>query len=64
MSEKGERPPEELNEPGLSTYPYPVEMPGTPIKSTDKYLCPHCRAEVPVKQDCPGCGEEIDWSKI
>jgi hypothetical protein len=60
--EKG--PPEELNEPDLTPYPYPVEQPGTPIKSRDKYICPHCKAEVPVKQDCPGCGEKIDWSKI
>ncbi len=54
----------ELDEPSLNIYPSLVETPGTPIKSRDKYLCPHCKAEVPVKQDCPGCGEEIDWSKI
>jgi hypothetical protein len=54
----------ELDEPNLNPYPYPVEEPGTPIRSGDKYLCPHCRAEVPVKQDCPGCAEKIDWSKI
>jgi|GEM_PF-2994850 len=53
-----------LYEPGLDPIQRPVETPATPIKSRDKYLCPHCRAEVPVKQDCPGCGEEIDWSKI
>ncbi len=54
----------ELNEPSLNIFPRPVETPGTPIKSRDKYLCPHCRAEVPVRQECPGCGEEIDWTKI
>jgi len=35
-----------------------------PIKLGDKYICPHCRAEVPVKQDCPVCKLEIDWTKI
>ncbi|HUT66976.1 MAG TPA: hypothetical protein VMW86_00305 [Dehalococcoidales bacterium] len=34
------------------------------IKAGDKYLCPHCRTEVPVKQDCPACKVEIDWSRI
>ena len=35
-----------------------------PIKLGDKFLCPHCKIEVPVKQDCPECKVEIDWSKI
>jgi predicted amidophosphoribosyltransferase len=35
-----------------------------PVKSGDKYLCPHCQAEVPVKKDCPVCKAEIDWTKI
>ena len=34
------------------------------IKVGDKYICPHCRAEIPVKQDCPFCKLEIDWTKI
>ncbi len=54
----------ELLDSSLTPYPRPVETPHTPIKSREKYICPHCQAEVPVKQDCPGCGEEIDWSKI
>jgi rubrerythrin len=35
-----------------------------PIKMGDKYICPHCQTEVPVKQDCPVCKLEIDWTKI
>jgi uncharacterized protein (DUF983 family) len=35
-----------------------------PVKMGDKYICPHCQAEVPVKQDCPACKLEIDWTKI
>jgi len=35
-----------------------------PIKIGDKYICPHCKAEVPVRQDCPVCKLEIDWTKI
>jgi hypothetical protein len=35
-----------------------------PIKIGDKYICPHCRAEVPVRQECPACHLEIDWTKI
>jgi len=54
----------DLNEPSLEPFQRPVETPQAPIKSRDKYNCPHCKAEVPVKQACPGCGEEIDWSKI
>jgi hypothetical protein len=53
-----------LYEPGLDSFQRPVETPPTPIRSGNKYTCPHCQAEVPVKQDCPGCGEKIDWSKI
>jgi predicted amidophosphoribosyltransferase len=59
-----EEEPKELYEPSLELFQRPVETPSVPIKSRDKYLCPHCKAEVPVKQACPGCGEEIDWSKI
>lgn len=36
----------------------------TPVKSGDKYICPHCKAEVPVRQDCPQCKAQIDWTKI
>jgi len=35
-----------------------------PIKLGDKFVCPHCKAEVPVKQDCPVCKLEIDWDKV
>ena len=35
-----------------------------PIKQGDRYICPHCQAEVPLKQDCPTCKADIDWSKI
>ncbi len=35
-----------------------------PVKQGDKFLCPSCRVEVPVKQVCPTCGKEIDWSRI
>jgi primosomal protein N' len=35
-----------------------------PIKVGDKYICPHCKAEIPVRQDCPHCRLEIDWTKI
>ncbi len=35
-----------------------------PVRIGDKYICPHCKAEVPVKQDCPSCRLEIDWTKI
>jgi rubrerythrin len=40
------------------------EIHGKPIRIGDKYICPHCGAEVPVKQDCPSCRLEIDWTKI
>jgi len=36
----------------------------SPIKVGDKYICPHCKAEIPVRQDCPHCKLEIDWTKI
>jgi hypothetical protein len=36
----------------------------SPLKMGDKYICPHCKAEIPVKQDCPACKLEIDWTKI
>jgi predicted amidophosphoribosyltransferase len=34
------------------------------LKHGDKYLCPRCQAEVPLRHDCPTCKLEIDWSKI
>jgi len=34
------------------------------VKVGDKYLCPHCHVEVPVKHDCPACKLEIDWTKV
>jgi len=54
----------ELDEPSLNIYPRPVETPAVPIRSGNKYICPHCQAQVPVKQDCPSCRLEIDWTKI
>jgi rubrerythrin len=35
-----------------------------PIKQGDKYICPHCGAEVPMRQSCPTCSLDIDWTKI
>jgi primosomal protein N' len=35
-----------------------------PVKEGDKYLCPHCKMQVPVKKDCPACKATIDWSKV
>jgi hypothetical protein len=35
-----------------------------PIKSGDKYICPKCKAELPINQPCPSCKAEIDWTKI
>ena len=35
-----------------------------PIKIGDRYVCPHCKAEVPVRKNCPVCKLEIDWTKI
>jgi predicted amidophosphoribosyltransferase len=54
----------ELDQSSLSPYPHPVETPAVPIRSGNKYICPHCQAQVPVKQDCPSCRLEIDWTKI
>jgi predicted RNA-binding Zn-ribbon protein involved in translation (DUF1610 family) len=54
----------ELYQPSLDVYRRPLQTDKTAIKAGDKYLCPHCKAEVPVKHDCPACGEEIDWTKI
>jgi primosomal protein N' len=34
------------------------------IKVGDKYICPHCKAEVPMKQNCPTCKMDIDWSRV
>jgi len=42
----------------------PLGVHQSAIKTGNKYLCPHCKAEVPVRQDCPTCRAEIDWSKI
>lgn len=36
----------------------------TPIKQGDKFICPHCGAEVPMSQPCPTCSLDIDWTKI
>ena len=35
-----------------------------PIKVGDKFICPHCQAEVPMSQPCPTCKLAIDWTKI
>jgi hypothetical protein len=35
-----------------------------PVKVGDKYICPHCHAEVPMNQPCPTCKLDIDWTKI
>jgi hypothetical protein len=35
-----------------------------PIKMGDKFVCPRCKATLPVKQDCPECRLELDWSKV
>jgi len=35
-----------------------------PVKVGDKFICPHCKAEVPMRQDCPTCKMVIDWTKI
>lgn len=40
------------------------KVPERPIKVGDKFLCPHCNAPLPVKQDCPECKIELDWTKI
>ena len=36
----------------------------SPIKLGDKFICPHCRIELPYNKDCPACRLEIDWTKI
>jgi hypothetical protein len=36
----------------------------TPVKVGDKYICPKCKAELPVNQPCPSCKAEIDWKRI
>jgi len=53
-----------LYQPSLDPYQRPVKTENTAIQAGDKYLCPHCKVEVPVKHDCPACGANIDWSKI
>jgi hypothetical protein len=35
-----------------------------PIKAGDKFICPHCKAELPYNKDCPTCKLGIDWTKI
>ena len=35
-----------------------------PIKQGDKYICPHCGAEIPVNQPCPTCKLDVDWKRI
>ena len=35
-----------------------------PMKVGDKFICPKCKAELPVNQDCPSCHAELDWTKI
>ena len=35
-----------------------------PTKLGDKFVCPRCKVPVPVKQDCPVCKLEIDWTKV
>ena len=35
-----------------------------PLKVGDKYICPKCKAELPINQPCPSCKAEIDWTKI
>ena len=34
------------------------------IKQGDKFVCTACHTEVPIKQSCPTCGKEIDWSRV
>jgi hypothetical protein len=36
----------------------------TPGKVGDKYICPKCKAELPINQACPTCHTEIDWTKV
>jgi hypothetical protein len=35
-----------------------------PVKVGDKFICPKCKAEIPVNQPCPTCHLEVDWKKI
>jgi hypothetical protein len=35
-----------------------------PVKLGDKFICPHCKAELPVMKDCPECKLEINWDKV
>ena len=35
-----------------------------PVKLGDKFVCPHCQAQLPANQDCPACKLEIDWNKV
>jgi hypothetical protein len=35
-----------------------------PLKLGERYVCPHCKADLPVKNDCPSCRTEIDWTKV
>ena len=35
-----------------------------PIKVGDKFICPHCKAEIPMNQPCPTCKLDVDWTKI
>ncbi len=54
----------DLNQASLNLYQHHVGTPAIPVKMGNKYLCPHYKAEVLVKQDCPSCRLEIDWTKI
>ena len=36
----------------------------SPIKQGDKFICPHCGAEIPVHQACPTCKLDVDWKRI
>ncbi len=56
--------PDIFNKAPLEPHARPLGEHQSAIKMGNRYVCPHCRAEVPVKQDCPSCKAEIDWSKI
>jgi hypothetical protein len=30
----------------------------------EKYYCAECHHELPIKQDCPGCHQELDWERV
>ncbi|MCR4393717.1 MAG: hypothetical protein NUV31_05015 [Dehalococcoidales bacterium] len=34
------------------------------LKKGDKYYCPECHSELPIKQACHVCGKEIDWDRL